>query len=189
MADNVLAARPVRQFFGFRIAIFDAIKNGMASKRDPFEQFHCVGFEQSSLAEFSPLGVSSVIRQRRRRPRKRIHARYNSDPDCPAHDDRANRCLCILLGSVTCCFFVQTAMVQRKILILPFFHQNLTGLFCAGSGLNRTVRRPMKLRSMDGRKRREIRVVPPNAAMSCWRLLHVVNIKPGSCGSPRLKTN
>jgi hypothetical protein len=28
---------------------------------DPFEQFHGVGFEQSSLAELSPLGVSSVI--------------------------------------------------------------------------------------------------------------------------------
>jgi len=44
-----------------RIAVFDPIKNGMASKGDPFEQFHGVGFEQSSLAELSPLGVSSVI--------------------------------------------------------------------------------------------------------------------------------
>jgi hypothetical protein len=44
-----------------RIAVFDAIKNGMASKGDPFEQFHGVGFEQSSLAEVPPLGMSSVI--------------------------------------------------------------------------------------------------------------------------------
>ena len=33
----------------------------MAGDGDPFEQFHGVGFEQSSLAELSPLGVSSVI--------------------------------------------------------------------------------------------------------------------------------
>jgi len=44
-----------------RIAVFDAIKNGMASKGDPFEQFHGVDFEQSSLAELSPLRMSSVV--------------------------------------------------------------------------------------------------------------------------------
>jgi hypothetical protein len=33
----------------------------MASKGDPFEQFHGVGFDQSILAELLPLGVSSVI--------------------------------------------------------------------------------------------------------------------------------
>jgi hypothetical protein len=43
------------------MAVFDAIKNGIARVRDPFKQFHGVGFEQSSLAELAPLGVSSVV--------------------------------------------------------------------------------------------------------------------------------
>ena len=39
----------------FRMTVFDAIKNGIASVGDPFKQFHGVGFEQSSLAKLSPV--------------------------------------------------------------------------------------------------------------------------------------
>jgi hypothetical protein len=42
--------------------ILNTIKNSITSNGDPFEQFNGVGFEQSSLAELSPLGMSSVIR-------------------------------------------------------------------------------------------------------------------------------
>ena len=43
------------------MTVFDAIKNGIASAGDPFEQFHGVEFEQSSLAKLSPLRMSGVI--------------------------------------------------------------------------------------------------------------------------------
>ena len=43
------------------MAVFDEVKNGIASVRDPFEQLRGVEFEQSSLAELSPLGMSGVI--------------------------------------------------------------------------------------------------------------------------------
>ena len=36
-------------------------RNGIASAGNPFEQFHGVGFERSSLAELPPPGMSSVI--------------------------------------------------------------------------------------------------------------------------------
>jgi len=35
--------------------VFDAIKNGISSAGDPFQQFHGFGFEQSSLAKLPPL--------------------------------------------------------------------------------------------------------------------------------------
>ena len=37
------------------MAVFDAIKNGIASVGDPFKQFHGIGFEQRSLAKLSPV--------------------------------------------------------------------------------------------------------------------------------------
>jgi hypothetical protein len=37
------------------MTVFDAIKNSIASVGDPFEQFHGVGLEQSSLAKLSPV--------------------------------------------------------------------------------------------------------------------------------------
>ena len=43
------------------MTVFDAIKNRIASAGDSFEQFRGIEFEQSSLAEFSPLGMSSVV--------------------------------------------------------------------------------------------------------------------------------
>jgi hypothetical protein len=43
-----------------RIAVFDAIKNGIASVGDPLKQFDGVGFEQSSLAKLSPIGRKRV---------------------------------------------------------------------------------------------------------------------------------
>src|SRR6185295_8360090 len=45
----------------FRMTVFDAIKNRIASAGDSFEQFRRVEFEQSSLAELSPLRMSSVV--------------------------------------------------------------------------------------------------------------------------------
>jgi hypothetical protein len=43
------------------MTVLDAIKNRIASAGDSFEQFRGVEFEQSSLAELSPLGMSSVV--------------------------------------------------------------------------------------------------------------------------------
>src|SRR6266704_817032 len=43
------------------MTVCDTIKNGIASKGDPFKQFNGVGFEQSSLAKLSPLRMSGVI--------------------------------------------------------------------------------------------------------------------------------
>ena len=45
----------------FRMTIFDAIKNGIASVGDPFKQFHGVGFEQSSLAKLPPVWVKVCL--------------------------------------------------------------------------------------------------------------------------------
>ena len=45
----------------FRMTVFDAIKNGIASVGDPFKQFHGVGFEQSSLAKLPPVWDESAV--------------------------------------------------------------------------------------------------------------------------------
>src|SRR5882724_5641077 len=45
----------------FPIAV-NTIKNLILSAGDPFKQSHGVGFEQSSLAELSPLGISYCSR-------------------------------------------------------------------------------------------------------------------------------
>ena len=44
----------------FRVTVFDAIKNGIASVGDPFKQFHGIGFEQSSLAKLSLLPATAL---------------------------------------------------------------------------------------------------------------------------------
>ncbi len=39
----------------FRMTVFDAIKNGIASVGDAFKQFHGAVFKQSSLAKLPPV--------------------------------------------------------------------------------------------------------------------------------------